>query len=271
MKGKLILIILAITICGCVQGCVDATPEVPPPAYDGNLTAYYMSVGQGDAELIIAGNETVLVDAGPEAAGPTVVDFCKRHGVTRIDYLVITHPHEDHDGGAEYVLRNLPVEAVVDNGAEDDYYPVLTEKGIPRKTARLGDRIGSMTFLWPDNTAYKNTNDDSLVFTVCKGDQVFLFTGDATSLAERGMQGYGVSLDCDVLKVGHHGSGGSTSASFLAVATPDIAIIMVGDNTYGHPDEDTLARLDCPVYRTDRDGNVTVTTDGSTLYAVDEA
>ena len=119
---------------------------------------------------------------------------------------------------------------------------------------------------------YDNLNDESLVLRFDYGDSSFLFTGDQESDAEEDVLASGADVDVDVLKVGHHGSNTSSSESFLAAVSPEIAVIQCGEgNEYGHPHLETLERLEAQnvtVYRTDLSGSIVITADGSGNYQV---
>ncbi len=208
-----------------------------------------------------------------------VVPFLERHGVRALSALVVSHPHADHMGGVGSVLRRFPVGLVVEPGgpfADPSYAAMLTRldrDGIRWHPARSGERfvLDSVTFtvLHPasDWAGWgTDVNEDSVVLLVTYGDFEALFTGDAGFPAEAALRGAVGRVD--LLKVGHHGSRGSTGDELLDSLRPLAAVVSVGRNDYGHPAPATLARMaahQVRVFRTDRDGEVTVTTDGRSM------
>lgn len=255
----------------------------------GNSTVYFIDVGQGDAELIkTSDGKNVLIDAGPPSASSMLVSFLISHNATTLDALVLTHPDSDHIGGADDVLAACTVLSVYESGYYTDTktYAALraavTAEGCPAyNDTRLdpGDRLditSSVTFeIMAINARSVDPNDASLIIKVTDGTVDLLFEGDASSSVEGHMDSmFGSAMDVEVLKIGHHGSSSSTCASFLSQTTPAVAIIEVGTgNTYGHPANQTLDRLSAAgaqVYRTDLNGTITITTDGTTWAVVCE-
>ena len=249
------------------------------------LTLHFLQVGQGDGAAIrTPGGRWVVVDAGPrfdgaDAGKRVVVPFLRRQGVRRLSALVVSHVHADHLGGVPAVLDRFPADLVVEPGDLSDdpryleFLSRLEADGTRWHPGRPGDRfeLDSVTFtvLHPDTTWAEwggDLNEDSIVLLVEYRDFTALFTGDAGERAERLLVGR--SGPVDVLKVGHHGSRTATSDLFLDRLSPRAAVISVGTNTYGHPSAAATGRLrsrGIPVWRTDRDGEVVITTDGSTM------
>ncbi|AFV25338.1 competence-like protein [Methanolobus psychrophilus R15] len=216
----------------------------------------------------------MLIDAGDNRAGNTVVSYLKDNGVTELDVVVATHAHADHIGGMVTVLNNFKVNRFIDSGnphttkTYENMLIVIDEKDIPFSLAEAGQAIDldtstTITVLNPGKLT-GDLNDDSVILKLTYEDVSFLFTGDAETHAENKMIAYDISSD--ILKVAHHGSRSSTSSDFLKKVNPDICIIMVGvDNRYGHPHQEIIDRLNlfgCEVYRTDLDGNIIIKTDG---------
>ena len=251
------------------------TPTVP----EGKAEVHFIDVGQGDCELIRTHDANVLIDAGTTDARYRTADYVKHHA-QGIDLMILTHPHEDHIGGAADVIEAVFVNELMTNGGTSDeacfarLAKAAGERGVPVTVAVTGKSVtfGDLTItIVSDGTDSGNENDASIVVRADFGECSFLFTGDAEEAAEEEMLASSRALlDCDVLKAGHHGSATSTSEAFLAAVTPDIAVIEVGrDNDYGHPAAALLDRLaDMRVLRTDRDGTVVVETDGKTLAVV---
>lgn len=240
-----------------------------PALSAGQLTVSYLDVGQGDSELLQSGGHSMLIDAGPADAGAAVVNYLKTHGVTNLDVVVATHPHEDHIGGMVDVLNAFPVNLYVDNGETtntktyENVMSTLQKKQIPYAEVKTGKTIPFAEGITVDvlnPTSDKNDlNEDSVVLKVTDGAEKFLFMGDSST--------YTGDPSAQILKVTHHGSNSGSSPNFLSLVNPKVAIIEVGaDNTYGHPTSKTLKNLDiagATVYRTDKNGNIVVTSTGS--------
>lgn len=253
------------------------------------LSLHFLDVGQGDATAIrTPAGRWVLVDAGPadarwDAGRRIVAPFLRRQGVRRISVVVVSHAHADHLGGVGAVLDRLPAGIVVEPGVAvaDSLYAALLGRldadGIAWHPARRGERFEldgvRFTVLHPD-TAWAewgfDLNEDSVVLLVEYGAFQAVLTGDIGLPAERLLRGRVGAVD--LLKVGHHGSRGSTGAAWLTELRPKVAVVPVGVNRYGHPAPETLARLAAAavdVRRTDRDGAITVVTDGRTMRVHD--
>jgi competence protein ComEC len=245
------------------------------------LEAHYIDVGQGDSILVqLPSGQTILIDGGTASAGYTVVAYLNRLGVSKIDHLIATHPHEDHIGGLITVLRAIPIDKVYMPRAThttrtfENLLLLIQEKGLRITEAKAGVVLdvgqgASATFVGPVGASYDNLNNFSAVLRISYGEASFLFTGDAEVLSEREMMAGNLPLEADVLKVGHHGSHTSTSEAFLKEVEPSVAVISVGrDNTYGHPHSEILARLarhGVVTFSTDINGTIIVISDGKTL------
>jgi len=249
----------------------------------GRLEIHAIDVGQGDAVAIQSpSGRWLLVDAGPrsdrfDAGRAIVIPFLLRHGVDRLDALILTHPDEDHIGGAHAVLEQIEVGLVIDPGVATGKNSFLAlidaarTRHIPWIAGRAGREIQvdgmTLRFLAPDAVALDapaEANDYSLIFRLEYGGFSALFTGDAPRSAEnRLVAAEGTGIASTVLKVGHHGSSTSTGDSVLAAVRPAIGLISVGRrNRYGHPDPQVLARLrenGVQVHRTDLTGTLTIT------------
>ncbi len=219
------------------------------------LEVHIIDIGQGDSALIRHKDSTVLIDAGPRKSGAFLKEYLKSLGVDRLDYAILTHPHEDHIGGAAAVLDRFEVGKLLLTDLEATTYTFeeLLDSIERNKTyaeiPALGDEyeIGDIKFkILAPITPTDDSNNMSLVIKFTFGDTDFLFTGDAEKDVEAEMLKLypKESLDCDLLKVGHHGSNTSSTAEFLAAVSPKIATISCGyDNDYGHPHGEVLARL----------------------------
>jgi competence protein ComEC len=254
-------------------------------ADDHRLTLLFLDVGQGDAALIrTPGGHWIEVDAGPvgegrDAGRRVVVPLLTRQGVDRIDLFVLSHAHRDHVGGGAAVLAQVPVSLAIEPGelfadsAYDDWLAALAAHHTRWRAARAGvtwalDGVSFRILHPPTPWAREgeDLNEDSVVLELSYGDFRALLMGDAGFVAESAMAA-GLR-SANVLKVGHHGSRTASSAGFLAAVHPQAAIVSVGRNGYGHPSPEALDRLGAAqvaVWRTDREGTVTVSTDGRTF------
>ena len=243
------------------------------------LIAHYLDVGQGDAEILQCGNQTMLIDAGTNESTNTLIQDIKTLGITRFDIVIATHPHEDHIGGMDAVIKQFDIGTVympdvtTTTVTFSDFLKALQNKNItpihptPGPVFNLGK--AQCTVLAPNSATYTDLNNYSMVIKVVFGSNSFLFTGDAQTPSETEILATNYNLKADVLKVGHHGSDTATSPSFLAAVKPKYAVIEVGTgNDYGHPHTVTLQKLAAAgvtVYRTDLNGTITITSDGSNL------
>lgn len=260
-------------------GSLQDTMTDVPPADGKQLIVSYIDVGQGDATLISKGDFHMLIDAGNNSKGKTVVQYLKNAGVKKLDILVGTHPDSDHVGGLDDVIRSIPVETVYMPEAKKmtkTYQDVLNALKSRKKKAQM-PKIGKeytydenlvIRFLSPGKN-YKDANNHSLVVQAAYGKNRFLFMGDAEEEAEKDILKKGYDIQCDVLKLGHHGSYTATGDAFLKKADPVYGIISCGkENSYGHPHAEVLARLedeDVQVYRTDKMGTVRAVSDGKNV------
>ncbi len=257
--------------------------DLPP---NGELCIHFIDVGQGDCILVLLpSGQTMLVDAGDNGLGPTVVQYLKEQGVTRVDYLVATHPHADHIGGMPDVIKFFDIGEVYmprTTHTTQTYERLLLairEKGLRITEASAGVVLFDLpdlraVFVAPVSSGYDNLNDWSAVLRIEYGDTAFVLAGDAEAKSEEEMVSSGVKLTANVLKVGHHGSRTSTTLGFLTAVSPEIAVISVGaGNNYGHPAPETLSRLasaGAKVYRTDLHGTVKVVSDGHSVLVQTE-
>lgn len=266
-----------------------STPPVAPPQsatvpsptqVKGTLQVHYIDVGQADSILIKASDGTaVLIDGGNNPDGSTVVNYLKSQNVKELAAVIATHPHEDHIGGLDTVIKSFPVKAVYMPNAStttktfEDFISAVTASGAKRIQAKAGVTLDvpglTGQFLAPNGSGYEDLNNYSAVLRLTFGKITFLFMGDAGDISESEMLGSGQNLKADVLKVGHHGSSTSTSSAFLQAVSPKYAIISVGaGNDYGHPAASTISKLSgagVQVFRTDKDGTIVATCDGESV------
>lgn len=250
--------------------------EAAPAILDGDCSVHFIDVGQGDSILLVADGQTALIDAGENGRGAIVLDYLQSVGIDKIDLLMMSHPHSDHIGGMDEVIRSVDIGRIVMPRLPDSQVPTtktytevleaIADKGAKITASKVGMELelgkGSFTVLSPGKE-YEDLNDTSLVVRFDYGNKSFLFTGDAETPVESQLLQEEAALSADVLKLGHHGSRTSTSKRFYQAVDPEYCVIQVGDgNDYGHPHEKTLntiATNDAKVYRNDFQGTIVFT------------
>jgi competence protein ComEC len=255
----------------------------PDEADNKPLSVHFIDVGQGDCTLIKTENGNVLIDCGNSINGEEISQYLLSHNVKTLDYLVITHPHSDHYGGATRLVDFIEVKNVLMREIDEKYYEderdflylvkKLNKMNVPFVQARAGDTYSFGEAIFTVLPFLENTdsvNDMSLVLRLDYGDTSFLFMGDCEQAAEKLLTQSDFNLKCDVLKVSHHGSSKGSSMEFLKLCNPLIAVVSCGyGNEYGHPAEDVLYRLkknNAEVLRTDLNGTVVTGNDGEKIY-----
>lgn len=238
----------------------------------------YIDVGQGDSILIKTENHSILIDAGPQEAANTVTEYIRKKGITKLDYVICSHPHEDHIGGMPSVLEQFDVGKVFMTKTTQTtatYEKVLDD--ISNKNIEVHEPKKGETFTLDDTTftiisankSDENLNNDSICIRLEHGSNAFFFSGDAEVKVENQMLSSGYILRSDVLKIGHHGSDTSTGDAFLKFVQPQYAIISVGkDNEYGHPSQSVINKLNnngIKILRTDESGTITAISNGDKI------
>lgn len=291
----------ALTVAACVAlvavtGFTWSLALADPP---DTLRVTFLDIGQGDAIVVEApGGRSMVIDTGNatpsdpktgrpgfDAGAEVVLPFLKREGIHRLDYLVLTHPDQDHAGGGAAVLEGIPVGTVLksDGGSptESRYVAALTDarrQGVAIRQPVAGDRIDLgggviLDVLNPPAKRFSGTRSDDnancIAMRLRYRKIAMLFTCDLEAEAEDQLVASSVPLQADLLKVAHHGSGYSSTLPFLKAVRPQYAVISVGNgNPFHHPAAgalDRLSQVGAEVFRTDRHGTVTARTDGFTL------
>ena len=270
------LIILCLLVVGCSSPFVETDNKASVSTFSGDtLRVNYIDVGQGDSIFIeLPNKETMLIDAGESYEADNVINYIKNLGISKIDYIVGTHPHTDHIGGLEEVINTFDIGSIYMPKATStsktylDLLTTISDKGLSVKTAKSGvvildENDLKLEFIAPNSDSYSELNNYSAVLKLTYLDNTFLFMGDAETLSEDEITS---DVDADVIKVGHHGSDSSSSLEFVKKVSPEYAIIMVGEgNSYNHPYQSIIDRylsVGANVLRTDLDGNIVCDSDG---------
>ena len=243
---------------------------------DDYLKIYFIDVGQADCILIDNNHEYTLIDGGNTTDGKKLVNYFKSLGIEKFNYVIATHPHEDHIGGLNFIIYKFKIDHFLSTNIKTDFKSydnminALEEKNIKLEVPNINDTftMGDCVFkvIYIGNNK-EDINSSSIILEVNYKNTSYLFTGDTTTETEKEILD---SLnEIDVLKVAHHGSQYGTSAQFLLKTKPKYAIISVGkDNDYGYPKQvvlDKLNELNTKVYRTDELGTIILSSNGEDI------
>ena len=295
MSKKILIILMFLVVTFFTIGCQEYKPqndnvvvhvdnyEVEPtvipeeiPGVSGDLKVYFLDVGQADCIFVQNNDSCMVIDAGNNPDGKYVSKFLRKElGIKKIDYLIGTHPHEDHIGGLDILIQDFEIGTLympdrkTENKSYTDVIKYANESGIKSISPSVGTKfnVGSAVCeIMTKNDNAEEINDTSIVIEMTYGKNKFLFTADMLEDGERSR----TWNDIDVLKVSHHGSTYSTKDSFIKQVKPEIAVIMCGkNNDYYYPHEAVLDRLEnnnCDkIYITSEVGTVLITSDGTNL------
>ncbi len=248
------------------------------------ISVHFIDVGQGDCILIDTPDKDMLIDCGEEEHSGKVIRYLSSFGVTKLDYIMVTHPHSDHMGGmsrimtafdvGEFIISDIPLSMIPNLDYYTEAMSVLEQKGIPITYSELGREIAlcdgtSLSILGPIGAGYEGLNSYSVISKLQSGNRSFLFTGDMESDAEQEMLAAMIDITADVVKVPHHGSSTSSSSAFVKRVNPVFSVVSVGiDNSYGHPDNHVIGRyyaVKSEVLMTMYYGDIVFVTDGNEL------
>lgn len=283
-KAQLLIIIIFIIAGAVIEFGGDFLPESIKPSsvsVNGNMEIHYLDVGQGDSIYIKVNDQDILIDAGPRSSSEELLQQLANYNIDDFEMIVATHPHEDHIGGMTAIFENYDVESF--------YMPKLShttitfekmvqavaDEGISINVIKEGMHFdlgeGAYVDVYsPMYESYTEFNDYSPIMKFVYGDTSFIFSGDAEAHAEQEVVAkYPTNLEADVLKLGHHGSSTSSSEEFVKAVDPEYGVISCGlNNKYGHPHREIIQMLEerkIKYYRTDLQGEISFTTDGSKI------
>ncbi|HIS17352.1 MAG TPA: MBL fold metallo-hydrolase [Candidatus Coprovivens excrementavium] len=283
-NNKISLIILFIAIIGYILTMYSnyLNPSQANETRNQNivttdLKVYFFDVGQADSILITNNGHNMLIDAGNNEDGPKLVKYIKEDlGITEFDYLIGTHPHEDHIGGLDEIINNFDIKKIylpditTTTKTFEDVLDAISSKELTITIPKIGEtfKLGEADFtILYTGTNSSDLNSTSIITKMIFGKYSYLFTGDTTSDIEKTILDQ--NIDIDVLKVAHHGSKYSSSLEFLEKTTPSYAIISVGkNNSYNHPSSETINNLKKytnNIYLTSELGTILLTSNGQTI------
>lgn len=283
-NNKISLIILFIAIIGYILTTYSnyLNPSQANETRNQNivttdLKVYFFDVGQADSILITNNGHNMLIDAGNNEDGPKLVKYIKEDlGITEFDYLIGTHPHEDHIGGLDDIINNFDIKKIylpditTTTKTFEDVLDAISSKELTITIPKIGEtfKLGEADFtVLYTGTNSSDLNSTSIITKMIFGKYSYLFTGDTTSDIEKTILDQ--NIDIDVLKVAHHGSKYSSSLEFLEKTTPSYAIISVGkNNSYNHPSSETINNLKKytnNIYLTSELGTILLTSNGQTI------
>lgn len=267
------IILLGIFALSCTSTSISNT--------DNYFIAHYINVDQGDSILIQVNNKNLLIDAGPKSSKSSIINYLNKEKIEKFDYVIATHPHEDHIGNMADIIKKYPIDnfyapkVTHTSKTFENMIDALKDKNMKIKVIKEGTNtidLGkdtTVTVYAPINEKYDDLNNYSPIIKITYKNTSFLFTGDAEKISENEVVNKKYNLKADVLKIGHHGSSSSTSNNFLNEVNPSIAIISVGKyNDYGHPNKEIINSLkekNIKIYRTDLDEDVVLYSNGNTI------
>lgn len=275
-----IIITFSLLITGCSNKNSTSSNAIIKENINDKLIIHYINVGQGDSELIQYKGKNMLIDSGPFSSKNILMKYLKSAGIRKLDYVIVTHPHEDHIGNMSDIIKEFEISEFIapkissNSSTYSSMIKNLKSKKLKITVAKPGYNIDlhpdlKCEILAPNNTTYDNINNYSVVNKLTYKNTSFLFTGDAENLSENEMIQKNYNLKANIIKLGHHGSNTASSNEFLKKVNPSVAIISCAKkNKYNHPSPETvkkLKKMNIKLYRTDIDGNIILFTDGDEI------
>lgn len=277
LKKIILVVILSLSFAACSS---ESSSKKAPISTGNELKVHFIDVGQGDSILVQFKDKNLLIDAGPRSSSNDLLKYLKGINLTKLDYVVATHPHEDHIGGMPEIIKNFEIGEFYapKKQASTKIFQTMVEdlkkKNHKINVAKAGvsldmDSDISVEMIAPNSSDYENVNNYSAVIKVTYKDTSFLFTGDAEKLSEKEILQKKYDIKADVLKLGHHGSSTSSSKEFLDKVNPKIAVASLGkNNDYGHPHKEIIKAMKdrkISFYRTDELGTIVLKSDGKNI------
>ena len=249
---------------------------------DSNFSIYYLDVGQGDCTIIKSDDSVMMIDTSTKNHSLDIQEALMSLSIDKIDYLVITHQHDDHMGSAKDIIDKYEVKNIimpklseinmVTTTSYENLLKSIANKKINAIPATVGEYfwLGDATVqILSPSKQDEDLNNMSIVLKVVYGETKFIFQGDAEKTVEKQLLNSDFDLDADIIKLGHHGSNTSSTDKYLKAVNPKYAIISCGaDNSYGHPHDEVIERLkknNIGFYVTAQTGDITVTSDGKNI------
>ena len=244
---------------------------------------HFINLGEGEAILIQAENENILIDTGGLLSGYKVLDYLEENKVNKIKYLIITHAHADHMSGVFFILPKIQVQEIYDNGQlldeNDDlqrWYKQVVRSKENYHILKKGDSLNlnriNLTVLWPAQAKVGSLNENSLVIMLNYNNFSCLFTADIDSVIEARLLKDKVNLKANILKISHHGYRDATTREFLEAVAPQTAIISAGSSSkIVVPSSNILDLLKShgiKIYRTDKDGDIEIILQENGSYVI---
>ena len=275
-----VALLIAILICASL---IFAWQE--RQSLEHGILIHVVDVGQGDCMVIQSAQGNVLIDTGPDAMETELRAYLKSRGLDRFAYVILSHPHDDHVGNADIILREFQVDRLISAESQSTAQAWLDVKNaLGEAQSKLATEwikpleedvywVGKLRIEVIHAPAEDNTggNEDSLILRLDYGENSLLVTGDAEHETEAHLleSVEKERLCADLLKVAHHGSSGSSSQAFLETVNPAIAVISAGEgNGFGHPHAEVLVllrKLNCQIYQTNINGTLLFYCDGKTI------
>ncbi len=260
-----------------ISGAVDGIKIA-----DTDFAVYYLDVGQSDCSIVVCDDKVMVIDTGSYPQTEKIREALYSLEVEQIDYLVITHQHDDHMSGAEKLMNIYDVKNIImpmlseDNAVNSETYSRLLRSFSDNNVNPIASQsiekfnLGNAEIqILAPNKQYKELNNMSVVMRITYGNNSFLFQGDAESQIEKELLNSDYNLTADVLKIGHHGSKTASSEKYLDAVNPQIAIISCGQgNSYGHPRVTVMEYLverNIDYYITAYNGDITIGSDGKNI------